>query len=101
MGALPAQPEPWWSRGHASVAEGPGGDWWMVYHGYENGFRTLGRRTPLEPVEWTADGWFRAKAGDLSRPLPKIQHKVFGGFLSLKPGIYCAGRCAGRMSRFN
>jgi xylan 1,4-beta-xylosidase len=25
--------EPWWSRGHASVIEGPGGDWWMVYHG--------------------------------------------------------------------
>ena len=63
--------EPWWSRGHATVVEGPGGDWWMVYHGYENGFRTLGRQTLLEPVEWTADGWFRAKGGDLSRPLPK------------------------------
>ena len=32
--------EPWWSRGHATVVEGPAGDWWMVYHGYENGFRT-------------------------------------------------------------
>ncbi|HEV8690464.1 MAG TPA: family 43 glycosylhydrolase, partial [Ideonella sp.] len=29
--------EPWWSRGHASLVEGPAGDWWMVYHGYENG----------------------------------------------------------------
>ncbi|MFC5527509.1 family 43 glycosylhydrolase [Rhodanobacter ginsengisoli] len=63
--------EPWWSRGHASLVEGPGGDWWMVYHGYENGFRTLGRQTLLEPMEWTADGWFRATGGDLSRPLPK------------------------------
>jgi xylan 1,4-beta-xylosidase len=63
--------EPWWSRGHASLVEGPGGDWWMVYHGYENGYRTLGRQTLLEPIEWTADGWFRAKGGDLSRPLPK------------------------------
>ncbi|MEO9089200.1 MAG: family 43 glycosylhydrolase [Rhodanobacter sp.] len=62
--------EPWWSRGHASLAEGPGGDWWMVYHGYENGFRTLGRQTLLEPMEWTADGWFRATGGDLSRALP-------------------------------
>jgi xylan 1,4-beta-xylosidase len=62
--------EPWWSRGHASLVEGPAGDWWMVYHGYENGFRTLGRQTLLEPIEWTADGWFRAKGGDLSRPLP-------------------------------
>lgn len=63
--------EPWWSRGHASLVEGPAGDWWLVYHGYENGFRTLGRQTLLEPAEWTKDGWFRAKGGDLSRPLPK------------------------------
>ena len=53
--------EPWWSRGHATLVEGPAGDWWMVYHGYENGFRTLGRQTLLEPIEWTDDGWFRAK----------------------------------------
>ena len=63
--------EPWWSRGHATLVEGPGGDWWMVYHGYENGRRTLGRQTLLEPIVWTADGWFRAMGGDLSRPLPK------------------------------
>jgi xylan 1,4-beta-xylosidase len=63
--------EPWWSRGHASFVEGPAGDWWMVYHGYENGFRPLGRQTLLEPIEWTSDGWPRAKGGDLSRPLPK------------------------------
>jgi xylan 1,4-beta-xylosidase len=63
--------EPWWSRGHASLVEGPAGDWWMVYHGYENSFRTLGRQTLLEPIEWTADGWFKAKGGDLSKPLKK------------------------------
>jgi xylan 1,4-beta-xylosidase len=63
--------EPWWSRGHASVVEGPAGDWWMVYHGYENGFRTLGRQTLLEPIEWTTDGWFRAQGGTLDRALPK------------------------------
>lgn len=63
--------EPWWSRGHATVVEGPGGDWWMIYHGYENGFRTLGRQALLEPIEWTADGWFCAKGGTLSTPLPK------------------------------
>ena len=43
----------------------------MIYHGYENGYRTLGRQSLLEPVEWTDDGWFRALGGDLSRPLPK------------------------------
>lgn len=63
--------EPWWSRGHASFVEGPAGDWWMVYHGYENGMRTLGRQTLLEPVEWTQDGWPRAKGGTLTGPLPK------------------------------
>lgn len=63
--------EPWWSRGHASVVEGPAGDWWMVYHGYENGMRTLGRQTLLDPVEWTKDGWLKARGGTLARPLPK------------------------------
>jgi xylan 1,4-beta-xylosidase len=63
--------EPWWSRGHATAIEGPAGDWWLIYHAYENGFRTLGRQTLLEPIEWTSDGWFRAKGGTLSKPLPK------------------------------
>jgi xylan 1,4-beta-xylosidase len=71
--------EPWWSRGHATLVEGPAGDWWMIYHGYENGFRTLGRQTLLEPMEWTADGWFRAKGGDLSKPLRKPISKPRGG----------------------
>jgi xylan 1,4-beta-xylosidase len=68
--------EPWWSRGHASIVEGPAKeneppDWWMVYHGYENGFRTLGRQPLLEPIEWTKDGWFCALGGDLSKPMAK------------------------------
>lgn len=60
----------WWSRGHATLVQGPAGDWWSVYHGFENGFWTLGRQTLLDPVEWTADGWFRMLGGDLSQPLP-------------------------------
>jgi len=74
--------EPWWSRGHATVVEGPGGDWWMVYHGYENSFRTLGRQTLLEPIEWTEDGWFRAMGGDLGRPLPRPR-----GGTAVQPGL--------------
>jgi xylan 1,4-beta-xylosidase len=72
-----SEAEPWWSRGHATLIEGPtatngkSSGWWMIYHAYENGFRTLGRQTILEPIEWTDDGWFRATGGDLSRPLPK------------------------------
>ncbi len=63
--------EPWWSRGHATAVEGPGGQWWLIYHGYENGLRTLGRQMLLEPIEWTTDGWPRAIGGDLSRPMRK------------------------------
>lgn len=48
----------WWSRGHATIVPGPEGDgWWMLSHGYENGYRTLGRQILLEPVTWTDDGW--------------------------------------------
>ena len=63
--------EKWWSRGHATLVEGPEGSWWAVYHGYENGYLTLGRQTLLDPVQWTADGWLRMTGGDLSRPIPK------------------------------
>jgi xylan 1,4-beta-xylosidase len=62
--------EPWWSKGHATLFEGPNGQWWSIYHGYENGFTTLGRQTLLEPIEWDDDGWPRAAGSDLSRPLP-------------------------------
>jgi beta-xylosidase len=63
--------EKWWSRGHATLFEGPGGRWWMIHHGYENGYWTLGRQTLLEPVAWTKDGWVKPLGGDLSRPLRK------------------------------
>lgn len=63
--------EPWWSRGHATAIEGPDRRWWLAYHGYENGFRTLGRQMLLDPIEWTPDGWPRALGGDLSRSLSK------------------------------
>jgi xylan 1,4-beta-xylosidase len=63
--------ERWWSRGHATLVAAPDGSWWLMYHGYENGFWTLGRQTLLDPIEWTADGWFRARGGDLSQPIAK------------------------------
>lgn len=59
--------EHWWSRGHASLIEGPlPGDWYLIYHGYEKEFWTLGRQCLLEPVRWRQDGWFEAVGGDLS-----------------------------------
>ncbi|MEP7004387.1 MAG: family 43 glycosylhydrolase [Sphingomonas bacterium] len=63
--------EKWWSRGHASLVEAPDGSWWSLYHGYENGFWTLGRQALLDPISWTDDGWFRMTGGDLSMPIAK------------------------------
>lgn len=67
--------EPFWSRGHASIVEGPAGDYWLVYHGYENGYRNLGRQTLLEPMDWTTDGWPRALGGTLDAPMRKPDAK--------------------------
>jgi xylan 1,4-beta-xylosidase len=64
--------ERWWSQGHGTIFEAADGTWWVVYHAYENGFRTLGRSTLLLPVEWTPDGWPRIPAGaDPGKPIRK------------------------------
>lgn len=55
--------EHWWSQGHGSLIDTPQGDWWMVYHAYEQGLHTLGRHTMLLPVEWTEDGWYKVQEG--------------------------------------
>lgn len=63
--------EKWWSRGHGTLVEGPDGkQWYLIYHGYENGYYNLGRQTLLEPVEWTADGWVKASGYDVGRAIP-------------------------------
>ncbi|OLS35548.1 family 43 glycosylhydrolase [Bacillus sp. MRMR6] len=49
--------EYWWSQGHGTLIDTPNGEWWMVYHAYENSFHTLGRHSMLVPIEWTEDGW--------------------------------------------
>jgi len=51
--------ERWWSQGHGTLVDDVNGKWWIMYHGYEKGFHTLGRQTLLLPIEWTDDNWFR------------------------------------------
>ncbi len=63
--------ERWWSKGHGTLIEDRAGKWWMVYHAYENGYYTLGRQALLEPIEWTADGWFRMAGADPAAPIAK------------------------------
>ncbi len=55
--------ETWWSVGHGTLVSTPDDRWYFVYHGYRNGFQTLGRHILLEPIEWTSDGWPRAPLG--------------------------------------
>jgi len=55
--------ERWWSKGHGTLIDDVNGNWWMIFHGYENGHYNMGRQTLLEPVEWTSDGWFKIPAG--------------------------------------
>ncbi|MFV5697229.1 family 43 glycosylhydrolase [Flavobacterium sp. ZT3R17] len=52
--------EKWWSKGHATLIDDVNGKWWMVFHGYENGYYNMGRQTLLQPVEWTSDGWYKS-----------------------------------------
>jgi beta-xylosidase len=55
--------ERWWSQGHGTLVDDIDGNWWIMYHGYEKNFHTLGRQTLMLPLEWTDEGWFRVKEG--------------------------------------
>jgi beta-xylosidase len=75
--------EKWWSRGHGTLVEGPDGkQWYLVYHGYENGYYDLGRQTLLDPVEWTDDGWVKSSGYDVGKqiPLPAAGTSIQHGF---------------------
>ncbi|MBD0823751.1 family 43 glycosylhydrolase [Aestuariibaculum marinum] len=55
--------ERWWNQGHGTLVDDVNGDWWIMYHGYEKHFQTLGRQTLMLPIEWTEDGWFKVPDG--------------------------------------
>ncbi|UGU15675.1 family 43 glycosylhydrolase [Sinomicrobium kalidii] len=64
--------EKWHAKGHGTLVEDRDGNWWIVYHAYEKDFYTLGRQTLMEPVEWTADGWFKVPSDiRTDRPMEK------------------------------
>ncbi|HSR18279.1 MAG TPA: family 43 glycosylhydrolase, partial [Ignavibacteriaceae bacterium] len=74
--------EKWWSKGHGTLFEDSAGKWWIVFHAYENGHYNMGRQTLLEPVEWTADGWFKTQEGiktdePIERPAGSVSTEVF------------------------
>ena len=53
--------EKWISKGHGHFVEDTEGKWWVIYHAYERGYETLGRKLLLSPVEFSQDGWFQVK----------------------------------------
>jgi len=74
--------EKWWSKGHGTLFEDAAGNWWMVFHGYENGHYNMGRQTLLQPIEWTNDGWYKTpdgiKTGEpIKRPAGMFLDEVF------------------------
>lgn len=65
----------WWSKGHGTLIDDVNGQWWIVYHAYAKGYHTLGRSTLIEPIEWTADGWYRTKeTATPPTPTKEIKH---------------------------
>ena len=64
--------ELWHSKGHGHLVEDCGGNWWILYHAYRKDYTGLGRSLLLEPIQWTADGWFRLSShGDCTLPIRK------------------------------
>lgn len=68
--------ETWWSKGHGTLFEDKDGNWWMLFHAYENGFYNMGRQTLLQPVEWTSDGWFKTPKGIETDKSIKMPYKI-------------------------
>ncbi len=86
--------EAWWSKGHGTLVDDTEGNWWIVYHGYAQGYHTLGRSTLIEPVEWTADGWLQLKRDAV--PLPQQEtdkhgHTLTDDFKSNRLGLQWTG----------
>jgi len=72
----------WLSVGHGTVFKDAIGEWWMIFHGYENGHYNIGRQTLLTPIEWTNNGWYKIPENiKIDEPIIKLAgidtHEVF------------------------
>jgi xylan 1,4-beta-xylosidase len=70
--------EPWWSKGHATLVSSGRGEWFAVYHAYQNRRRNFGRQTLIEPIVWTPDGWFTTAPSAVPTGSPQIarNHRI-------------------------
>lgn len=64
--------ETWHAKGHGHLVDDVDGTWWILYHGFQKDYMTLGRSLLLERIEWTEDGWFRLhQTGSCDQPLQR------------------------------
>ncbi|UKM63815.2 family 43 glycosylhydrolase [Flavobacteriaceae bacterium GSB9] len=75
--------ERWWNQGHGTLVDDVNGNWWIMYHGYEKYYQTLGRQTLMLPVEWTENGWFKVPDGvkafnDITSPNLPVSERAHG-----------------------
>ncbi len=52
---------------HGTLIETQNGEWFVTFHAHELSHYSLGRPMCMEPVEWTADGWWRPTHGKVPR----------------------------------
>lgn len=48
---------------HATLLATQTGEWFVTFHAHEPAYYSLGRETLMQPIEWTADGWWRPVTG--------------------------------------
>lgn len=69
--------------GHGKLVQTQKGDWWMVYlcgRPNQGSYTTVGRETALDPVRWTADGWFivnEGKGPSTVQAVPDLEEHLF------------------------
>jgi xylan 1,4-beta-xylosidase len=48
---------------HGTLIDTAKGEWFVTYHAHETAYYSLGRQMLMQPIEWTADGWWKPVAG--------------------------------------
>jgi beta-xylosidase/lysophospholipase L1-like esterase len=87
---------------HATLLETQKGEWFVTYHAHETAYYTLGREMLMQPIEWTADGWWRPLTGKIpavtavapNLPATRARPAQSDEFNASKPGLQWFFLCA-------
>jgi xylan 1,4-beta-xylosidase len=75
------------SKGHGTIFQDARGQWFVVYHAYENGYLPAGRQTLLERLSRTRDGWFRTVRDPEVEGEIRVHHNII-----VEPDDFSEGR---------